>query len=287
VPISIVVATFGSEEWRDQGNRTAEAAWELGAGSVVNVHLPEGTLAQARNQGAEDASTEWLCFLDADDELDPGFIPAMRARIEGLTSSDGEVQGRPENGHGLGARDRANARLRARQERGVGGSNPGRDDPDDDQERTRSGGVHGGRELHRDVRDRPSELGVEQVASAGGVPGRRYLLTPAVQYVRGRQRQRPRIWPAIDLRVGNYLVIGTLVQRDLFLEVGGFQEWPIYEDWCLWQRCWKAGAEIVEVPEAVYVAHARSGSRNRGPRRSEKLRAHREIVAANFPEWAA
>jgi glycosyltransferase involved in cell wall biosynthesis len=143
VPISIVVATFGSEEWRDQGNRTAEAAWELGAGSVVNVHLPEGTLAQARNQGAEDASTEWLCFLDADDELDPGFIPAMRARIEGLrfrdreprggdddgTSSDGEVQGRPENGHGLGARDRANARLRARQERGVGGSNPGRDDP--------------------------------------------------------------------------------------------------------------------------------------------------------------
>lgn len=94
------------------------------------------------------------------------------------------------------------------------------------------------------------------------------------------------IWPEMDLRLGNWLVIGTLVQRQVFVEVGGFREWPLYEDWCLWQRCWKAGAEPVKVPDAVYVARVRGASRNRQPSRAEKLRIHGEIVAANFPGYS-
>lgn len=130
-------------------------------------------------------------------------------------------------------------------------------------------------------------IGEQAEASAGGVPGRRWLLTPAVEYVARRgQRKRPMIWPEMDLRLGNWLVIGTLVQRQVFVEVGGFREWPLYEDWCLWQRCWKAGAEPVKVPDAVYVARVRGASRNRQPSRAEKLRIHGEIVAANFPGYS-
>jgi glycosyltransferase involved in cell wall biosynthesis len=194
--VSIVVATYGSMEWANMGNECAAKAREHDAFSVVNVHLHDGTLAEARNLGAEDATGDWLCFLDADDELAPGYLEEMAAAFPG---------------------------------------------------------------------------------------GDRWLLTPAVQYVRGRVWPRPKIWPAMDLRNGNYLVIGTLVPRAVFEEVGGFREWPMYEDWCLWQRCWKAGCEVVEVPDAVYVAHARPRSRNRSATRNMKVRVHREIVAANFP----
>ena len=79
------------------------------------------------------------------------------------------------------------------------------------------------------------------------------------------------------------MVIGTLVQRAVFEEVGGFREWPIYEDWCLWQRCWLRGAEPVEVPDAHYIARIMPSSRNRGPSRALKLKYHREISQANFP----
>lgn len=63
----------------------------------------------------------------------------------------------------------------------------------------------------------------------------------------------------IDLNCG---VIGTLVPRRLFLEVGGFHEWPVYEDWDLWLRCVRAGARLVPVPDAVYRARVNPAGRN-------------------------
>lgn len=195
VNVSVIVATFGDREWQQMGSRTAKQH------DAYHVHLPDGTLAGARNLGAASVPGEWLCFLDADDELGEGYMDAMSAAL-------------------------------------------------------------------------PTD-------------GGRYLLAPAVAFVGRRGQRKPaRIPPRAhlrDLRDGNWLVIGTLVQRRVFLEVGGFREWPIYEDWCLWQRCWKAGAEVVEVPAAHYVARVRPSSRNRGPSRVMKLRYHHEIAAANFP----
>lgn len=52
------------------------------AASIVREHGE--TLADARNQGAQDASTEWLIFLDADDELDEYYVAEMFSEeIEG------------------------------------------------------------------------------------------------------------------------------------------------------------------------------------------------------------
>lgn len=110
------------------------------------------------------------------------------------------------------------------------------------------------------------------------------LFTPAVCYTQGRRRPPARVWPRIDLRDGNYLVIGTLISRDLFETVGGFHEWKLYEDWCLWQRASRQGAEVVEVPDAVYVAHVDPRSRNRQPGRREREEIHHLIRRANYPE---
>jgi glycosyltransferase involved in cell wall biosynthesis len=77
--VSIVVATFGSLEWADRGDAARRHAIQgQTAESYIHVHLENGTLADARNLGAQDASGEWLCFLDADDELAPGYLDEMR-----------------------------------------------------------------------------------------------------------------------------------------------------------------------------------------------------------------
>lgn len=187
--VTVIVGTHGEQAWVDLAERRAIPSVPDG---VPVIHSHTDRLVTARNTGAAQADTEWLCFLDADDELDPGYLDAM-------------------------------------------------DDGSED------------------------------------------LRGPSVVYVRNGRPQPPKLWPACDLVDGNYLVIGTLVRKDLFIEVGGFRDWPLYEDWCLWQRCVLAGATVEQIPAAVYRAHVRTKSRNRAPARSEKLRWHHEIRRANYP----
>lgn len=188
--VTVCIGTFGDVAWMIQAGRAIRSAEALAPVS----HRHGTTLAQARNEAAAIAGTEWLCFLDADDELTPGYFEAM----------------------GQGTAD---------------------------------------------------------------------LRGPAVQYVRPNGRaEAPKLWPAVDLRDGNYLIIGTLVRRAMFDAVGGFREFPIYEDWDLWQRCARAGASVEQIPEAIYRAHVRPDSRNRAPDRREREHWHHEIRRANFPE---
>jgi GT2 family glycosyltransferase len=41
------------------------------------IHVHGDTLAEARNAGLAQVDTEWVVFLDADDELAPGYMDAM------------------------------------------------------------------------------------------------------------------------------------------------------------------------------------------------------------------
>lgn len=83
---SIVIATCGSPEW-------AELAWSRAypsadaqrsprvAVEVVIEHHPDLSVSAARNAAAANASGDWLCFLDADDELEPWYLEAMSLKF--------------------------------------------------------------------------------------------------------------------------------------------------------------------------------------------------------------
>lgn len=70
--VTVIVATFGDQEWVELAHRRA-----VPSAPEPVIHQHHDTLAAARNHGAEMAATEWLCFLDADDELAPGYMEAM------------------------------------------------------------------------------------------------------------------------------------------------------------------------------------------------------------------
>lgn len=202
VSISILICTYGEDVWRKLALRRAiPSTNRQGADEVKNLHLVKGphgqepTLAQVRNMAAKLATGSHLCFLDADDELAPGYIRAMR----------------------------------------------------------------------------------EEAAQSAQA-----LLYPAVQYVTAEEEQEPVMLgagrPLIDL---NRAVIGSLVPRQLFHDVGGFGEEPIYEDWSLWLRC-SQYVPLIGVPDAIYRAHARLKSRNAGPLAAEwyrRIRAEHGALA--------
>jgi hypothetical protein len=113
------------------------------------------------------------------------------------------------------------------------------------------------------------------------------LFQPSVRYVRKGRAPAPTMTPVADLRVDNFLVIGTVVHKPLFMHVGGFNDEPHgFEDWTCWAKCWKAGAQIVQVPDAVYRAYINPRSAHRVAWRDRKwqVETHLRVQAELFPE---
>ena len=191
--VTVVVATFGDRAWIDTAQAAIASARAQTHPARDVIHVHGETLHGARNAGAAQAQSEWLCFLDADDTLEAGYLAAMAA--------------------------------------------------------------------HEHEAD---------------------LLGPAVQYVfeGGKILAPPKLIDPMPLDTGNYLVVGTLVRKAMFEAVGGFEDWDFYEDWALWLRCHQAGATVVQVPEAVYIATHRFRSRNKAHSRPEKEAMHWAIRSA-------
>lgn len=195
--VTVVVGTFGESSWADLARARAIPSAEALGVPVIHVH--GDALAEARNAGIQEVTTEFVCCLDADDELEAGYFDHMAT---------------------------GTADLRA----------------------------------------------------------------PAVRYVR-RHGADPPIVPKVAghthacdadcLPYGNWLVIGTVAPAELVRSVGGFRWFDWSEDWDLWVRCWQAGATVEAVPAAVYRAHVRRDSRNRGPARATRLAQHQAIARAN------
>ena len=72
--MTVCIATFGDSAWSALAKRTALPSAQMQA-PVVMVHGE--SLAQARNAAAAEADTEWLVFLDADDQLAPGYVDGL------------------------------------------------------------------------------------------------------------------------------------------------------------------------------------------------------------------
>lgn len=98
--VGVVVATFGDQEWRrlavDRARPSVDKQTRP-ADRILHVHDPS-CLHLARNTGLRSLDTEWVIFLDADDELDPGYIEAM---LEGPLSDINQPStlGVHEDGH--------------------------------------------------------------------------------------------------------------------------------------------------------------------------------------------
>ena len=80
--VTVVVATYGDMEW-------AQLAWERAipsaeAEGVKVLHSHGDSLHHARNAGLAEVKTEHVCFLDADDALEPGYFAAMESSAAAL-----------------------------------------------------------------------------------------------------------------------------------------------------------------------------------------------------------
>lgn len=198
--IAICISSYGDDKWaRMAHERAFPSALGQEADSVIIEHQPGGNIATCRNDAAKRAIADYIVFLDADDELKPGYIKYMRRAIE------------------------------------------------------------------------KSE-----------VP---QMYAPRVVYVNKGRHSRPKFWPECDLAHGNWLVIGTAVPKEQFMEVGGFEAWPhAYEDWQLFAKLWKGGMKVEKVPGAVYIAHVMPHSRNKDMDHNKRVRTHYGIGYKLFPE---
>ena len=200
--ISVVIATYGEWHWDILAQeRAVPSVLEQGADQLVWKHYEHASRATSLNCGADDATSNWLIFLDADDELAPGYVGAMRRALEQSTD------------------------------------------------------------------------------------GNQSLFTPAVQQIRKGRPGQPFFFPECDFRTGNWLIIGTMISKTLFDEIGGFREHPHgLEDWNLWARAVRAGAKITKVPDAVYRAfyNPRSKHHELSRNRPEYMKAYE---AARQDAW--
>lgn len=194
----ILICTHGDGRWEDLARHVAYPSAlnqheRYCHGSVITLHNRRSTLAEIRNEAAEMSKASFIVFLDADDQLAPGYLDAMSlAWMNGAIFNDW---------------------------------NP--------------------------------------------------LLAPYVSF-----NEVPPVipnegrWPQL-----NTCVIGTMVNRKLFLDVGGFKEWPSCEDYDLWLRCVAAGAQIVHVPEAIYRVSLSGRGRNRDQSCVPLIRAQTDVRA--------
>jgi glycosyltransferase involved in cell wall biosynthesis len=75
VDVTVAVATYGDEKWK----RLAQRAIASAEPQAPVVHVHGDTLHGARNAALEQVKTEWVCHLDSDDELEPGYVEALAA----------------------------------------------------------------------------------------------------------------------------------------------------------------------------------------------------------------
>jgi hypothetical protein len=58
-----------------------------------------------------------------------------------------------------------------------------------------------------------------------------------------------------NILMQNYINIGACHKIEMHRNIGGFEDWPVLEDWAYWAKAWVHGALFEPVHGAVYCAH--------------------------------
>jgi glycosyltransferase involved in cell wall biosynthesis len=79
----------------------------------------------------------------------------------------------------------------------------------------------------------------------------------------------------LGLSDGNHLIVGCPVNREVFMDVGGFDEWPVYEDWALWLKIEEVGGTFGKTTGIYNVAYRPDGrnSSPEGPKTYDLIRS--------------
>lgn len=195
--VDVIIAAYGDRDiWIPLAERAAKSV-DNKARVIFQFGGNIDNLGSLRNSGAIRSDADWLIFLDADDELAPGYIEAM-------LSGTGDMRW-------------------------------------------------------------PATLGFYDDGTEDAEIGH---LAPN----------------GASLIHHNWMVIGTMVRRDLFLEVGGFRDLPILEDWDLWIRMVLAGAKPESCFSAIYRINVRPDSRNNPGNHGQ---TYSEIQQRYQAEWNA
>jgi glycosyltransferase involved in cell wall biosynthesis len=79
---SCLIATHGDDAWSELAwTRAYPSAESQGFDEVIVEHHPEATLAQARNRALASADCDFVVFVDADDELEAGYLDAVKREV--------------------------------------------------------------------------------------------------------------------------------------------------------------------------------------------------------------
>lgn len=202
--VTVLIASYGNTSWIKLAERAVSSL--PNNTKYIKRHEPNGTLASVRNNILKQVDTEFVCYLDADDELEAGFFEAMA-------------------------------------------------------------------ESEADIR------------------------APAVRYINPNGRSyKPPMMPNVSghnhqcvgecLLEGNWLVVGSVAPTKLMRQLQ-WKNYPIYEDFDIWQRAYLSGATFDSVPKAIYHAHVLSKSRNHSLSRNQRRLVHYEIAKTNLPhmDW--
>lgn len=77
---SVLIGSYGLSKWEDLVRvRALPSVHGQGFHEIIVKHEPDATLAEVRNACASEATGDYLIFLDADDELSPGFLNSIKA----------------------------------------------------------------------------------------------------------------------------------------------------------------------------------------------------------------
>ncbi len=192
--VGVVIGTYGDAKWvaKAKGAIVSVQAQTCAPDDWIQIH--GATLADARNKGAKILGTDYLIFLDADDELDSRYVEEMRNAMVFSSIADTIY--------------------------------------------------------------RPITQGIHEDGTI----------------------EEPRMIPRTDLKRQNCIVIGAMCPSHAFFEVGGFDEWPIMEDWSLWRKLVAKGCDVKDVEHAIYKIHVLPHSRNSNKTDRETYHA---IIKAN------